>query len=84
MVKDFFERCDPKVGGHYYNDQTWEVNIILGLNSLEKIVQFKKKNANNASLPRCTTMAEIHGELLPNIGDNDHKIQESEKLQDES
>ena len=43
MVKDFFERCDPKVGGHYYNDQTWEVNIILGLNSLEKIVQLKKK-----------------------------------------
>ena len=45
MVKDFFERCDPKVGGHYYNDQTWEVNIILGLNSLEKIVQLKKKKS---------------------------------------
>ena len=28
-------------------------------------------------------MAEIHGELLSNIGDNNHKIQESEKLIDE-
>lgn len=75
----------PKVEGHYYNDRTWKVNIILGLNSLEKIVQLKKKKrANNASLSRYTTMAEIHGELLPNVGDNDHKIQESEKLQDES
>ena len=37
----------------------------------------------NASLSRCNTMAEIHGEWLSDIGDNDHKIQESEKLLDE-
>ena len=46
-------------------------------------VKKKKKRGNNASLSRCNTMAEIHGELLSNIGDNNHKIQESEKLIDE-
>lgn len=32
-----------QVGGHYHNDLPWKVNI-LGLNVLEKTVQYKRQS----------------------------------------
>lgn len=52
--KGFFKRCNPKVGGRYYNHRTWKVNIILGLNVLENIVQYKgQAMPHSQDVPLC-------------------------------